>query len=300
MRLYIRKAAALFLAVVLLVSSGCALRDREEEEDFSIVASFYPLYIMLLNITDGIDDVQVHVMAQQHTGCLHDYQLQSSDMQELTKADVFVVNGAGMESFLNRVTEQLPDLPVITATEGMELLHAGETAHDHEEDHDHEEEEVNPHVWVSIKGAMQEVETITQGLMKADPTHAKAYRQNADRYLQQLQELSDEMHAALDPYAGTSIVTFHELNIAAVVNREPESEPSARELAETIDLIRNSHVKAVFAEPQYSTDTAQTVAQESGVPVYLLDPCTSGSMEKEAYLTAMRQNMQVLQQALQG
>lgn len=310
MRLYIRKAAALFLAVVLLVSSGCALRDREEKEDFSIVASFYPMYIMLLNITDGIDDVQVHVMAQQHTGCLHDYQLQSSDMQELTKADVFVVNGAGMESFLNRVTEQLPDLPVITATEGMELLHAGETAHDHEEDHDHEEEEVNPHVWVSIKGAMQEVETITQGLMKADPTHAKAYRQNADRYLQQLQELSDEMQAALDPYAGTSIVTFHEafpyfaeefgLNIAAVVNREPESEPSARELAETIDLIRNSHVKAVFAEPQYSTDTAQTVAQESGVPVYLLDPCTSGSMEKEAYLTAMRQNMQVLQQALQG
>ena len=114
----------------------------------------------------------------------------------------------------------------------------------------------------------------------------------------------------MDPYAGTSIVTFHEafpyfaeefgLNIAAVVNREPESAPSARELAETIDLIRNSHVKAVFAEPQYSTDTAQTVAQESGVSVYLLDPCTSGAMDKEAYLTAMRQNMQVLQQALQG
>lgn len=310
MRSYIRKAVALFLAVVLLVSSGCALREREEGEDFSIVASFYPMYIMLLNITDGIDNVHVHVMAQQHTGCLHDYQLQSSDMQELTKADVFVVNGAGMENFLSRVTEQLPDLPVITATEGMELLHEDGTAHDHDEDEDHEEEDVNPHVWVSVEGAMQEVETITQGLMKTDPAHAEAYRQNADRYLQQLQALSDEMHAALDPYAGTSIVTFHEafpyfaeefgLNIAAVVNREPESEPSARELAETIDLIRNSHVKAVFAEPQYSTDTAQTVAQESGVSVYLLDPCTSGAMDKEAYLTAMRQNMQVLQQALQG
>ncbi|MFR7478792.1 MAG: metal ABC transporter solute-binding protein, Zn/Mn family [Acutalibacteraceae bacterium] len=110
MRVYLRKAIALLLSVLLLVSSGCALREREEGEDFSIVASFYPMYIMLLNITDGIDNVHVHVMAQQHTGCLHDYQLQSSDMQELTKADVFVVNGAGMENFLSRVTEQLPDL----------------------------------------------------------------------------------------------------------------------------------------------------------------------------------------------
>ena len=93
-----QKGTALFLAVLLLFSSsGCAKRAADREENFSIVASFYPMYIMLLNITDGVEGVQVHVMAQQHTGCLHDYQLQNSDMQELTQADVFVINGAGME-----------------------------------------------------------------------------------------------------------------------------------------------------------------------------------------------------------
>ena len=118
-----QKGTALFLAVLLLFSSsGCAKRAADREENFSIVASFYPMYIMLLNITDGVEGVQVHVMAQQHTGCLHDYQLQNSDMQELTQADVFVINGAGMESFLDRVTAQLPNLPVITASEGIPLL----------------------------------------------------------------------------------------------------------------------------------------------------------------------------------
>ena len=309
-----QKGTALFLAVLLLFSSsGCAKRAADREENFSIVASFYPMYIMLLNITDGVEGVQVHVMAQQHTGCLHDYQLQNSDMQELTQADVFVINGAGMESFLNRVTTQLPNLPVITASEGIPLLeedHDHGDNHDHEEDHEEGEEEGNPHVWVSIHGAQEEVETITRGLMELDPEHAREYRQNADGYLEKLRALETEMHEALDPYVGTSIVTFHEafpyfaqefgLNIRAVVNREPESQPSAREIAGTIDLIRESRVKAVFAEPQYNTDTARLISQESGVPFYLLDPCTSGAMEKDAYLTAMRENMRILQAAFGG
>ena len=130
-----QKGTALFLAVLLLFSSsGCAKRTADREENFSIVASFYPMYIMLLNITDGVEGVQVHVMAQQHTGCLHDYQLQNSDMQELTQADVFVINGAGMESFLDRVTAQLPDLPILAASEGIPLLAED---HDHGDDHDH-------------------------------------------------------------------------------------------------------------------------------------------------------------------
>ena len=77
---------------------------------------------MALNITDGIDGIQVDNMAGQQTGCLHDYQLQSKDMKNIEQADVFVINGAGMESFMEKVTDQLPDLRVIDSSEGISLL----------------------------------------------------------------------------------------------------------------------------------------------------------------------------------
>ena len=84
------------------------------------------------------------------------------------------------------------------------------------------------------------------------------------------------------------------------MNREPDSQPSAKELADTIRLIESTDVKAVFAEPQYSTDAAQIIAQESGATVYLLDPAVTGENDKDAYLRAMEQNMEVLKEALGG
>ena len=87
------------------------------------------------------------------------------------------------------------------------------------------------------------------------------------------------MHKTLDNLPNRDIITFHEafpyfaeefdLHIVKVVNREPDSQPSAKELADTIRLIESTGVKAVFAEPQYSTDAAQIIAQESGAEVYI-------------------------------
>ena len=103
-------------------------------------------------------------------------------------------------------------------------------------------------------------------------------------------------------------MTFHEafpyfaeefdLHIVKVVNREPDSQPSARELAETIRLVEEAGVAAVFAEPQYPESAADIIAVESGAVVYTLDPVTTGPDDKNAYLDAMEQNMETLVQAL--
>ena len=256
----------------------------------------------------GIDGVEVSNMAGQQTGCLHDYQLQNKDMKNLETADAFIVNGAGMESFLDKVLEQLPSLPVINASEGIPLLVSGEEeVHDHE-GHDHEEEDYNAHVWVSISNCIQQVENVTQALEKLDSKRAAEYRKNGDAYIQKLSDLRDEMHRELDGLPNRDIVTFHEafpyfaeefnLNIVEVVNREPDSQPSARELADTIRLIRETGVKSVFAEPQYSQSAAQVISQESGATLYTLDPAVTGEENADAYLDAMRANLEVLKQAL--
>lgn len=287
--------------------SGCMPR-QEKKAEFQIVTSFYPMYIIALNVTQGIEGVEVSNMAGQQTGCLHDYQLQNKDMKNLETADAFIINGAGMESFLDKVLQQLPSLPVINASEGISLLVSGEEeVHDHE-GHDHEEEDYNAHVWVSISNCIQQVENVTEALEKLDSKRAAEYRKNGDAYIQKLSDLRDEMHRELDGLPNRDIVTFHEafpyfaeefdLNIVEVVNREPDSQPSARELADTIRLIRETGVKSVFAEPQYSQSAAQVISKESGATLYTLDPAVTGEENADAYLDAMRANLEVLKQAL--
>lgn len=298
-------ALGLLLAFLTGLFTGCAPRQAKQV-DFRLVTSFYPMYIIALNVTEGVEGVEVSNMAGQQTGCLHDYQLQNKDMKNLETADAFLINGAGMESFLDKVLEQMPELPVINASEGIELLCAEED-HDHE-GHEHEEEEYNAHVWVSISNYMQQVETVTSSLMELDPERAGQYRDNGDAYLKKLSALREQMHQELDGLPNREIVTFHEafpyfaeefnLHIAAVVNREPDSQPSARELADTIRLIRDTGVTAVFAEPQYSESAAQVISGESGATLYLLDPGVTGEEDPDAYLHAMEKNLEILKEAL--
>ncbi|ARP50816.1 MULTISPECIES: metal ABC transporter substrate-binding protein [Caproicibacterium] len=296
MKQFLQKITTAFLATVLLLGTcaGCARRPAQKAS-FHIMASFYPVYIMSINITNGIQGVQVDNMAGQQTGCLHDYQLQSADMQALSQANLFIINGAGMESFMSRVTDQLPHLTVLDSSTGVSHI-TDKTG------------EVNPHLWVSISNYMQQVQNITAGLEKADPPHAAQYRANADIYLKKLRTLRTRMHTELDHLPHRDIITFHEafpyfakefhLNIVQTVQREPDSQPSAKELAETIRMIRQSGVKAVFAEPQYEQSAAQIIAQESGAAFYKLDPAVTGSYDRDAYLKAMEKNTQTLQKAL--
>lgn len=285
--------AAAMAVFFLLTASGCAVRDSDAPR-FRIVTSFYPMYIMALNIANGIDGVQIDNMAGQQAGCLHDYQLQSKDMKNLESADVFVINGAGMESFLEEVTAQLPDLEVLDSSEGIELISEGG--------------DENPHVWVSITDCIQQVENIAEGLAQADPDHALEYLENAQEYEAKLSVLRGKMHEELDDLPNRDIVTFHEafpyfaqefnLRIVQVVNREPDSQPSAKEMADTIRLIRETGVKAVFAEPQYPESAANVIAEESGASFYFLDPAVTGENDPNAYLDAMEKNLETLKEAL--
>ena len=292
-----KKILVLLLACALIASGGYGCSTVEEDDaEFRIVASFYPVYITVLNLIDGVDGVKADNMAGQQTGCLHDYQLQSKDMKNIERADVFVINGAGMESFLDKVTDQLPELTVINASEGIPLLE--------------EDESQNPHVWVSISGCMQQVSNIAEGLAQADPERGEQYRENAREYMEKLTALQEKMHAELDDLPNRDIITFHEafpyfaeefgLNIVRVINREPDSQPSAKELAETIRLIEETDVKAVFVEPQYPDSAADIVAAETGATVYTLDPVVTGEDDPDAYLDAMEKNMEVLKTALAG
>ena len=301
-------SALLCAAVCLTGFSGCGTPAKESSR-LKLLASFYPIAIMALNITDGVEGVAVESMAQQQTGCLHDFQMTTADMKKAETADAFLINGAGMEGFLDKISDQLPELPVIDSSTGIPLIASGEDHHhDGGEGHDHDQEAYNPHLWVSITNCMEQVRNLSEGIIALDPEHEAEYRENTETYLEKLSALRDKMHSALDHVKNKDIITFHEafpyfaeefgLHIAAVINREPDSQPSAKELADTIRLVRETDVKALFVEPLYPETSADIIAAETSAQVYVLNPAVSGEWDKNAYLTAMESNLQVLEQAL--
>ena len=127
----------------VVISKVANPRDIEKnEEEMMIVTSFYPMYILTANLVKDVPGVSVVNLTENQTGCLHDYQLTTQDMRKLVNADLLIMNGGGMESFIESVVSSYPDLEMIDASQGIEML-ASESEHNH--DHGISEEEAHTH-----------------------------------------------------------------------------------------------------------------------------------------------------------
>jgi zinc transport system substrate-binding protein len=297
-KLNITKRLFLFgiCAVFTILSVACSNQKETGKIDspskFTIVTSFYPMYIFTKNITNDVPNVEVINMTEAQTGCLHDYQLSSADMKTLESAKVFVINGAGMESFMDKVTSQMKNLKVVEAAKGIELL------------------ESNPHIWVGISGAIKEAKSIAEQLETIDKQNADKYKNNCSEYVDKLNVLRTKMNNALKDVKNRDIITFHEaftyfakefnLNVAGVIEKEPGQEPTAEEIADIMKTVKDKKVKALFTEVQYSPKAAQTIANETGAKVYQFDLAVTGAKNADAdsYIKSMEKNLDVLTEAL--
>lgn len=125
---------AVLLAVILFVGSVLTtiyVRTEQKQEqakggNLLVVTSFYPMYVATENVIGDVEGVTLENLSEPQTGCLHDYQLTAEDMKLLSKADVFIVNGGGIESFLSDVAESYPDLKIVQACDGIDLLESAE------------------------------------------------------------------------------------------------------------------------------------------------------------------------------
>ena len=114
-------------------------KNTDEADDvLTVVTSFYPMYIATLNIVDGVDGVRLENLSEPQTGCLHDFQLTPEDMKLLSTADIFVINGGGIESFMSDVAKAYPKLDVVEACEDVALLSEDNDETDGAHDHDHD------------------------------------------------------------------------------------------------------------------------------------------------------------------
>ena len=312
------------LLSILVLSFGftniyVSQHQQTEDEEFVVVTSFYPMYIASMNIIEDTEGVTLKNLSEPQTGCLHDFQLTPADMKLLSTADVFIINGGGIESFMEEIAKQYPDLVIFEACEGIELLceedaHGEDAGHDnaHDESNDAGEEhnhDVNAHAWMSVGNYRKQVENIANGLANEAPECAESFLANAKAYDGKLEELQVEQESLLTLTKDEEVILFHcaydyvaeELGLEAALcmDLDEERQVSAGEVAEVLEVIKHHEVKYIFAEAMYGTGMCDMVQKEVDVKVVYLDPLNRGAYDKNSYLEGMRNNLKLLKEAFE-
>ena len=297
-----KKGFVLFLLTALLFTACGTDKNKTEETDkLTVVTSFYPVYLLAQEITQGAEGITLENMAQPQTGCLHDYELSISDMKLLETADVFIINGGGMESFLNQALERYPDLTVIDTSEGISLLEEEGHHHHDEEEEAADEHEGNSHIWLSPARAAQQAENIAAALSEMDKADAAVFAKNAANFKKETDALLQEAAQIALP-EDTEAEVFHEgfvyfaelfgMEIASGIFVDEYQVPSAKELTEAADEAKEHNIRFFLTAADDGRIYAETLAGEAGKTITLLDPLTTAA--KGSYTERMRKNIQAV------
>ena len=293
------------------------------DDEFVIMTSCNPVYIATLNVVGDTDGVTVSNLSQPTTGCLHDYTLTTEDMKNLSNVDVLVVNGGGMEGYLDDVVEAYPELTIIDTFEyvedRVELPEEEEHEHDADEhsqekslsqtpddfhrtvesdeheDHHHEE---NSHIWMDSKLFAYQVQSIAEGLCQADAAHADIYKENSAEYVGVLSKYVDK--SGLESLEGANVAVLHaafvytagslDANVVAVMDLDEERQVSAGEVSDFIETIKANDVKLVLAEYDYGNSMGKLITEQTGAKVVYLETLVHGAYGADDYVTTMNEN----------
>jgi manganese/iron transport system substrate-binding protein len=298
----LRRATAgpilLFLLVVL--AAGCG-GSADAGDRVRVAATISVIEDMVERV--GGDHVEVYTIVPVG-GSPETFQPSPRDAGEISEARVVFENGLGLDAWVEDLVESAgsENQRVVELSKGLEPI---------EEGHEGGHTGGNPHFWLDVANSQHYVERIWRTLAEVDPERAGEYRLNAKKYLADLERLNGyiEEKASSIPEERRKMVTFHDafpyfaqaygFELVGVIVRNPDAEPSSREVAEIVRAVEEENIPAVFTEPQFSTGLADTVAREAGVKVYeLYSDSLSQSPNSGSYEAMMRTNRDRIVEAL--
>ncbi|MCP9841941.1 zinc ABC transporter substrate-binding protein [Synechococcus sp. J7-Johnson] len=337
----LRRTGLLGLSLVLVACGAAQLQTNDSStspasssspgssgKSIKVVTTFLPITLFSRAVAGDCAEVKALIPASSGP---HDFQARPGDLAALREAKVLVKNGLEMEGFLDKLvaSAENPALKVIDSSRGVATIdspeepghtdakaevdaeHSHETGHGH--GHGHTHGAVNPHIWLDPLRAVQQVETIRDGLVKADPSCAEGYRRNAEAYTTQLRALNTEIAGQLKPFQGKTFVAFHDfapyfaerfgLKAEFVVD-VPEINPTPADLQRVSEIVERSQLQALLSEPQEGNRSFNALAKDLGVRVSVFDPMETASEQASrdpgTYFSVMRRNVADLRQAFGG
>lgn len=316
MRIHRRRFVLLaLLGAVALLGAGCGGRGNGNRSGkLKVVATYSILGDLVKNVAG--DEVEVVTLVGPD-GDAHTFEPTPQDGVTIAQADVIFENGAGFETWLDKmVASSRSKARRVVATKGLELRE-GECHHDHNkgEAHPHEHED-DPHVWHDVQNAIHMVGVIRDALVEIDPAHAEQYKANASAYLARLRKLHEWVEATVAtlPKERRKLVTSHDtfgyfadrygfkVVGAALPSVSTEaSDPSAGDFAKLVESVKAAKAPAIFAENVHNPKLMERLAREAGVklaPPLYTDALGKPGSAGDTYEKMVRHNVTTIVEAL--
>lgn len=303
---------AVILSIVIIVGDseskqGVSLQEKKSSK-LRVIASFYPLYEFSKNIVG--DKAEISTLIPNGVEP-HDWEPSANDVLNLKESDVFIYNGAGMESFVDKLIDsgEYDNVNFVETTKGIDLIQTNDGQQKESGSHI----VYNPHVWLDPILVKHQVMMIKDAVIKADPNNKKYYQDNADVYSTKLDELNSKIKTELSHCNKDTFMPFHdaysyfakryELKVFPLSGVSPESEVTAADLREFVDFIQENKIKTIYSEDLVDPKLADTLAEEANAQVLIFSPL-EGLTDREmmnglTYVDKMNENVQNLKIGLE-
>lgn len=305
------KKLSILLSATLILSGCMAEAPQDEplqsnEDTLKVVTSIAPLYSLSANLIEGVDNVELINLVPPNAS-VHSYTLTPETAKAISEADLIVINGLELETFLEDVLSE-SDALIVDTSEGVKLRKFEEEGHEdeHEDEHGHAHGEYDPHIWLSPVNAKMQAANIQEALIVADAENSAKYLANFLKLEEDLDNLNSELNEEISKLSIGPYVVFHDayhyfeensgVRAAAYIEEFPGKEPSAEYLSEVIDLIESNDVNVIFTEPQFSPKLVQTLSEDYGLRLGTLDPLGQ-SVAADGYFELMRANVESFKSA---
>ncbi|MDR1364217.1 MAG: metal ABC transporter substrate-binding protein [Oscillospiraceae bacterium] len=258
----------------------------------NIIATSYPVYIISLNIADGI--LNIENLTSNHTGCLHDFVLQSRDMKKIENSSVLILNSK-IDSFEKEISKKFPNKKIIDSSSGIKI------------------HKKNTHIWLSVSNYIIQIKNILNELCKIFPEHEHKFKENAENYIKKIEDLKNNGHNLLDNFSGNDVVTINsslyyltnEFNFNSVTLTKHHNENfSAHDVKKSIKTLNKYKAKFILTTSSESDKKlAEMISREVDIKVIelsLIASSNSKKIDKNSYINEMIQNFKVLHQNLLG
>lgn len=262
--------------------AGLALGASTLLADLNVMVTNLPQKVFVEKI--GGEHVHVHSMVPPGSNP-HNYKPKTSQMMELSKADLYFTVGIEFEeAWLPKLSAQNKKMKIAKMHEGVNMIEFDEyheEHHGHKEEHHHHHEGIDPHSWMSPVAVKIMAKNILHELKHLDSGNANYYEKNYQTFLKEIKHTDHEIKHALEDVArGTEFMVFHpgfgyfahQYNLIQVAIEVEGKEPKPKMLAKLIKEAQHERIKTVITSPEFSDKAAKVIAKEIGGSVVKISP----------------------------
>ncbi|MBP1748298.1 MAG: ABC-type metal ion transport system, periplasmic component, partial [Deltaproteobacteria bacterium] len=253
----------------------------EDNKKITVITTLFPLYDFTRAIADNKADIILILPPGVEA---HAFEPKPADIMKVDKADLFIYTGKYMEPWAQDILKSTASkkLTVADASLGINLVRLNPNHRDAEPEDGHGHGSYDPHIWLDFDNAMKIVDTITEGLCKADPGNSGIYRKNADVYKEKLAALDKEYKESLSGckkktlihgghFAFGYLARRYGLEYISAYEGSPNSEPTARKIIELKNKIKQNNIHFVFFEELLNPRVSEITAKEAGATLLKLN-----------------------------